>query len=171
MPVYDVNNVNAQKLAWNLQVGPPGMPGARPGALLQLNGPGQNVPMGQQMNVALNAQCTAIYTQHLTDCSAFCILYRQGAAAWSRASLIHMMGGPDPNSVNWAGMVNQMPNNAGAVYFAILANSKPTVLTQGFLAAVQQNLPQIPNNNLWVYNQNLGAINFGVDWGAFAGEP
>jgi hypothetical protein len=152
----------------NLQYSPPdGFPPAK----LEIGGPVQQVNMGQQLNVALGQACTAIYTQNLTDCSAFCVLYRPGGRAWSRAALIHMKGGPDPNAVDWQGMVSNMPNTQGAVYFAILANSQATVLTEGFLEAVQTNLGQlIPNQNRWVYNNKVMAINFGVDYSAFAGQ-
>jgi hypothetical protein len=82
-----------------------------------------------------------------------------------------MNGGPDPNSVNWAGMIANMPVAPGAVFYAVLANSMPTVLTDSFLAAVAANLNQIPVANTWVYNNQVAAIDFGVDWGAFVGEP
>lgn len=170
MPVYDVNLPDSPYQAWNLQVGPPGIPGQRPPAQLVINGPAQEVMMGNMANIALNQQNTALFTRNLTDCSAFCILYRGPGAAWSRASLIHMAGGPDPAGVNWAAMVNGMPAVPGATFFAILANSNATVLTDPFLTAVAQNLQQIPANNIWVYNQRRMAINFGIDFGAFAGE-
>jgi hypothetical protein len=170
MPNYDVAQPAAVAQQWNLQVGPIGPPATLPPAHLVVNGPLHQVPMGQQANVALNPGCTGIYTTNLTDCSAFCVLYRPAGQGWNRASLIHMMGGPDPNSVNWPGMVANMPGAPGAVYFAVLANSRPTVLTNGFLVAVAANLPQIPAGNTWVYNNQVMAINFGVDWGAFAGQ-
>jgi len=168
MPVYTVANPAAPPQPWNLQVGPPAnLPPAR----LDIVGNAVEVPMGQQRNIALGAHATALFTRSLTDCSGFCVLYRPPGGAWNRASLIHMMGGPDPNSVNWPGMVANMPVVAGAVFFAILANSRATVLTDPFLAAVTVNLPMIPAARTWVYNNDIMAINFGVDFGAFAGQP
>lgn len=169
MPVYDVANPAAAPNQWNLQVALPPVP--LPPARLAVNGNSVDVPMGQQANVALNVGTTTLLTRHLTDCSAFCVLYRPPAAGWNRASLIHMLGGPDPAAVNWAGMVANMPVNPGAVFFAILANSRATVLTNNFLNAVAANLPMISAARTWVYNNQVMAINFGVDWGAFAGEP
>jgi hypothetical protein len=127
--------------------------------------------MGQQANIALNAGSTAIITRNLANCSAFGVLYRKGAAAWSRASLAHMEGGPDPKVVNWPAMVANMPVGPNAVFFAVLANSAATVLTEKFLIAIAANLPAIAPGKTWVYNQQIGAINFGLDFSAFAGEP
>jgi len=171
MPVYKVGQPAAAPQSWNLQVGPPGVEPNRPPATLQLAGPSVAVPMCQQANIPLNAGSTAIITRHLTNCSAFGILYRQGGHAWSRASLIHMLGGPDPNSVNWPALVAAMPVVEHSVFFAVLANSSPTVLTQPFLNAVAANLPWIPPARTWVYDQQVTAINFGLDYSAFAGEP
>jgi hypothetical protein len=176
MPDYNVTNRAAWQ-QWHLAVGPVGWPGP-PMDRVQLFNPGPNihmVAMGAQANVALNPGVTGIYTQHLTDCSAFCLLYHSPANGWSRASLIHMMGGPNPNSVNWAAMANNMPMGGGAQLYGVLANSSETVLTGGFLAAVGGNLPMLPAANMWVYNGSMTAnrvmaINFGVDWGGFAGE-
>jgi len=168
MPTYTVNN-RAMNGAWNLPNGPPGVPGARPRATLNL-AHSQAVAMGQQANVALGPMLTGLHTLHLANCSAFCILYRANAgAAWSRCSLIHMLGGPDPLAVNWPGMLVGMP--AGGIFYGVLANSQATVLTPGFLAAVALNTP-IPAANMWVYDAQApgGVINFGLDWNAFAGE-
>lgn len=171
MPEYNVGQPTAAPQAWNLQVGPPGKDPNRPPASLTLNGPSYEVAMGQQANIALNAGSTAIFTRHLANCSAFGILYRQGAQGWSRASLIHMLGGPDPKSVNWPAMVANMPVAPNSVFFAVLANSSPTVLTKAFLEAIAAELPWIPPARTWVYNQQRPAINFGLDFSAFAGEP
>jgi hypothetical protein len=171
MPEYNVGQPAAAPQAWNLQVGPPGIEPNRPPASLALAGPSHEVAMGQQANIALNAGATAIITRHLANCSAFGILYRQGGHAWSRASLIHMLGGPDPNSVNWPAMVAAMPVVPNSVFFAVLANSSATVLTEAFLQAITANLPWILPARTWVYNQQRPAINFGLDFSAFAGEP
>ncbi len=168
MPTYNVNNRLAQG-AWNLLNGPPGPAGNRPVAHLNLNqNAAQNVAMGAHANVLLGPNMEGIFTQNLTNCSAFIILWRPpGANQWQRASLIHMLGGPDPNAVPWGAMLAGM--GPGGTYYGILANSMPTVLTGGFLAAVAANTP-IPAGNMWVYDANTGAIDFGVDWNGFAGE-
>ena len=168
MPTYDVTAPLLPGQPWNLVVGP-GMP-PLPRARLVLAGPAHQVAMGVQANVALNAGCVGIYTDALADCSAFAVLYRDHHGAWSRASLIHILGGPDPNAVNWPGMVNNMPAGGIATWYAILANSRPTILTDNFLQAITANLPAIPAANTWVYNGQSSSINFGVDSGAFAGQ-
>lgn len=168
MPVFTVNN-RAANGGWSLPNGPPGVPGARPRAVLNL-AQSQPVAMGQQANVALGPLLTGLHTLHLANCSAFCILYRPNAwTPWNRCSLIHMLGGPNAAAVNWPGMLAGMP--AGGNYYGILANSQATVLTAAFLNAVAVNTP-IPAGNTWVYDAQApgGVINFGLDWNAFAGE-
>jgi|GEM_PF-4880256 len=170
MPIYTVGNRGANG-AWNVLNGPPGPGGNRPRAQLNLNlAQSQNVAMGAHANVAFGPNMQGIYTQHLTDCSAFIILWRPaGANQWQRASLIHMLGGPDPNAVPWGAMLAGM--GPGGTYYGILANRDQTVLSAGFVAAVTANTP-IPAGNVWVYDAEThgGAIHFGVDWNGFAGE-
>lgn len=173
MPVYDVDNPGAPRMQWNLTVGPPGQQGARPAAELDFNNqPALEIMMGQQVNVALNGGRTGVYTRALADCSAFCLLYRPPGGHYSRAAMIHMPGGPDPAAVNWPAMAGNMPVVGGAVFFAILANRNATVLTDRFLAAIAERLPQVGARRTWVYNGGVGgSIDFGVEWGAFAGQP
>ena len=128
--------------------------------------------MGQQVNIALNANCTGVFTRALADCSAFALLYRPPRGHYSRAALIHMPGGPDPETVNWGAMAANMPAVGGAIFFAILANRTATYLSERFLAEVSARLPQVGARRTWVYNGGVGGtIDFGVDWGAFAGQP
>ncbi|MFN8556942.1 MAG: hypothetical protein U0531_06180 [Dehalococcoidia bacterium] len=168
MPNYTVNN-RAVTSGWNVVAGPPGALGARPEAVLALNN-SQAVAMGQAANIALGPATTGLHTMHLANCSAFCILYRPNAMApWSRAALMHMLGGPDPNAVNWAAMTAGMPG--GGIFYGVLANSQATVLSPGFVVAVLANTA-IPAGNMWVYDAQSpgGVINFGIDWNGFAGE-
>jgi hypothetical protein len=126
--------------------------------------------MGNTLNMPLAAGATeGLHTNHLANCSAFCILWRPaGIATFQRASMIHMLGGPDADAVNWANMQAHM--GAGEFY-GILANSQSTVLTEGFLEAVTANT-QIPAANMWVYNanSNQSTINFRIDRSGNAGE-
>ena len=80
-----------------------------------------------------------------------------------------MLGGPDPNAVNWAAMLHGM--GPGGTYYGILANSQATVLSAGLVAAALNNTP-IPAANLWVYDAQSpgGVINFGLDRDGHAGE-
>jgi hypothetical protein len=129
--------------------------------------------MGQQASVALNNACQAIITANLTECVSFAVLYRDPLQSrrYSQASLIHMSGTADPGQVNWQAMVANMPNVRGAKYYAIVACSKPTYFSAGFLQAVAQNLRMIPAANTWLYNQITGGMDFGVDWDGFVGDP
>jgi hypothetical protein len=129
------------------------------------------VRQGGQVSVTLNIACQAIITANLTDCVAFMVLYRDQARHYSQASLIHMNGGPDAGQVNWQGMVQNMPNVPETKYYAIVACSMPTMLSDNFLQAVAQNLPMIPAANTWLYNQITGGMDFGVDWNGFVGDP
>jgi hypothetical protein len=170
MPNYDVGN-RAATFLWRIQAGPPPPPPpARPRAIINMGASGVAVGMGAMNNIALNGGATGLFTNHLANCSAFAILWRPGGGAFARASLIHMLGGPDPNAVNWAAMLAGM--GPGGTYYGVLANSQSTVLSAGFVAAVLANTP-IPAANMWVYNAEApgGVINFGVDWNGFAGEP
>jgi hypothetical protein len=156
----------------DLPAGPPGVVGARPKATIHLGNSG-NVPMGAQANVALGPGTTGLHTNNLANCSAFAILYRPNAlAGWNRASLIHMLGGPDPTAPNWGGMLANMPVGAGAVFYGVLANSQATILSANFVNAVAAKTP-ILAGNMWVYDAQApgGVINFAIDWNAFTGEP
>lgn len=162
MPVYNVNR--GANGVWNLPAGPaPALPTAQ----LALGGASQAVAMSGEVNVALGAGVTGLHTFHLTACSAICILWQNPLGVFVRGALNHMAGGPDLNAVNWANMMFGM-GGVGGTYWAILANSQPTVLTAGFVAGI----PNVPVGNIWVYDANHpgGAINFGFDQNGFAGE-
>jgi hypothetical protein len=109
----------------------------------------------------------------MANCSAFCVLYeQQQGIGWSSAYLMHMLGGPDPNVVAWDSIRKNMPQAGNSVYYAILANSQETVLSDDFIETVQQQLPFIPVPNTWVYNSTVTlGFAFGLNVGGFAGEP
>ncbi len=69
-------------------------------AVINMGNTGVQVAMDQTLNIALNAQETGLFTNGLANCSAFAILWRPAGGHFARASMIHMLGGPDPNSVN-----------------------------------------------------------------------
>ncbi|RFB05013.1 hypothetical protein [Parvularcula marina] len=170
MPIYNVDNPAAED-GWNVVVGPPGAPGARPKAVLNPAPNSITVAMGAQANSAMGAGAGAAQgfdTLYLTNCSAFCMLWRPARHAnFTVGSMIHMNGGPDPGAVGWAAMMAGMA--AGGDYFGILANSQPTVLSGGFVAAALAATP-IPAANMWVYDANIDAINFAIDRSGNAGQ-
>jgi len=163
MPNYDVGN-RAAYLPWIIPAGPP-----RPRAVIHMGATGVAVGMGAMNNIALNAEATGLFTSNSSNSSVFAILWGPGGGVFARASLIHMLGGPDPKAVSWASMLAGM--GLGGDYYGVLANSQSTVLSSDFIAAVLDNTP-IPEANVWVYNAEApaGVINFGVDWNGFAGE-
>jgi hypothetical protein len=179
MPVYNVGDLVAAPQTWNLQEGPPGTnPKRRPRARLALPGDAGDaykVPFQVEKSVPLDSDHQAIYTDGLYDCSAFCILYRREQDEhWSWSYLAHIPGGPNPDFIEWESRIRaKMPAVDGCRYIAVLANSRPSEgLTQTFLDEASNNLPFIPDENVWVYNHDTrGAMKFGVDFNAFAGEP
>ena len=174
--VYQVYNVNSTLPSgpWSPQNHPEGLGPWRPARLPPFGENGQEVVFRAGRghaygNVAFNEQVTALFTSYLTECSAFCILYRAMGMPWSRASLVHMAGGPDGSGVDWNQMTDNMQQEGG-VFYGVLANTRPTVLTGSFMEWVANQSPNITPTKLWVYNQTNGGMNFGVDWGGFAGE-
>jgi len=164
MPNYDVGN-RAAYLPWNIPAGP-----SRPRAVIHMGTTGIAVGRGGMNNIALTGDATGLFTNTPSDSSVFAILWRPGGGVFARASLIHMLGGPDPKAVNWAAMLQAM--GPGGSYYGVLANSQATVPSADFIAAALANTP-IPEGGIWIYNAESpgGVFNFGVDWNGFAGEP
>ena len=173
MPDYDVGAPKAPAQQWDLQGEPPGTPPRRPPARLILQGPACMVPFQVERSIQLHSECQAIYTEGLSNCSAFCVLYNtQQGKPWSQAYLAHIPGGPIPDFVSWELIKKTMPPANDCRHIAVLANTNPTVGTPNFLEAVADRLPFIPPENTWVYNNKTsGHMKFGVDFSAFAGEP
>ena len=158
---------------WDLQGVPPGTHPNRPPARLILHGPACRVPFNDQQSIRLDDDCTAIYTESLADCSAFCVLYsEQHAGPWSGAYLAHIPGGPEPDFIKWNLIANTMPEANGCRHIAVLANARPSVRTETFLEELADQLPFILPENTWVYDRDIkGFMAFGVNSSAFAGEP
>lgn len=169
MPDYNVAN-RAVVSAWDLPNGPPGPPLDRPMAGIVMSVNAVEIFMGQTANIALDASKTGIFTKHLTFCSAFAILWKPlPDGFFTRVSMVHLPGGPDPMAVNWAEMQAHM--EPYGTFYGVLANSQATVLSDSFVEAVLLNT-LIPPGNMWVYNAQHpgGAINFGLNWVGEAGE-
>lgn len=163
MPNYDVGN-RATYLPWNIAAGPP-----RPRAVIHMGSTGVAVDTGTMKNIAFTAEATGLFTNNLANGSAFAILWSREGSLFARASLIHIVGGLDPNAVSWPAMLADM--GPGGSYYGVLASSQSTVLAADFVAAVQDHT-HIPARNIWVYNADApgGIISFGVDWNGFVGE-
>jgi hypothetical protein len=162
MPIYDVNR--AQYAVWNLVAGPhPHMPTAS----LDLEGNSMLVKMGYHANVPFDGLISGVHTENLTSCSAICTLWQNANGVFLRGALHHMEGAASLTQVNWGLMLSGM--GPGGTLWAILANSRKTVMTEPFVAGIPQ---VVPRDNLWVYEANHpgGAINFGFNRDGFAGE-
>jgi hypothetical protein len=161
MPIYDVNR--AQNGVWNLMAGPHTH---MPTAHLELSGNSVEVKMGYPNNVPLDGPISGMHTMSLTSCSAICILWQNAAGVFVRGALNHMAGCATLTLVDWTKMTAGM--GVDGTYWAILANSEKTIMTEPFVAGIPK---IIRPENLWVYEANRpGGINFGFNRNGFAGE-
>lgn len=121
-----------------------------------------------------------LYTNELHDCVAFCILYRAPQrASWTRASMTHIQGGANFQSVDWQDMLGGMADEAGSRFAGILAATAFSTTFGSFLeslATAQSLVPgdpgriPIPDDNTYIYIGNIDAMSFGVDRNGNAGE-
>jgi hypothetical protein len=163
MPIYNVNR--AHNGVWNLMAGPHAH---MPTAHLELSGNSIEVKMDYHANVAFDGPISGVHTMSLTSCSAICILWQNAAGVFVRGALNHMAGCAHLTLVDWTKMMAGM--GADGTYWAILANSKPTYMTEAFVAGIPD---VVRPDNRWVYEANHpgGGINFGFDRDGLAGEP
>ncbi|BDC52071.1 hypothetical protein F183_A43860 [Bryobacterales bacterium F-183] len=126
------------------------------------------VEMGEQFHAELTEEKTGLWTRHLSACVALLIVHKTDDRF--RISFTHMTGGIADTKVDWSAIGEDFPASPDGSFHCVLVLADHTTSVEPFLERLKHELPHVPLQNTWVYQQQSGSVNFGIDWRGNIGE-